>query len=139
MERLNIEGNGESLYFALEGDSLTQGVNKTLSATIKLIFENGAIANVTYGIKPDGKFTPFQKLSEETNRLEGFKWRIEEKPMMQNIHAWRRPEEIDPDAINLFDIPDVKIEIPTDDEILRELRKIGTSSIQNKIRSLITQ
>lgn len=134
MKRLNIEGNGESLYFALEGDSLTQGVNKTLSATIKLVFENGAIANVTYGIKPDGKFTPFQKLSEETSRLEGFKWRIDEKPMMKNIHAWRRPEEIDPNAINLFDIPDVKIEMPTDEEVLRELRKIGTSSIQNKSR-----
>jgi lipopolysaccharide export system protein LptA len=137
MDRLNIEGNGESLYFALEGDSLTQGVNKTLSATIKLVFENGAIANVTYGVKPDGKFTPSQKLSETTNRLEGFKWRIEEKPMMQNIHAWRRPEEIDPDAINLFDIPIVKIEMPTDEEIQRELKKKATPSIQNQSKNPI--
>jgi hypothetical protein len=121
--RLNIDGNGESLYFALEGDTLTQGVNKTLSATIKLVFDDGAISSVTYGIKPDGTFTPVQKLSEANSRLEGFRWRIEEKPEMSDIHAWRRPEEIDPNAANLFDVPDVKIEMPTDEEIQKELAK----------------
>jgi hypothetical protein len=121
--RLNIDGNGESLYFALEGDTLTQGVNKTLSATIKLVFDDGAISSVTYGIKPDGTFTPVQKLSDANSRLEGFRWRIEEKPEMSDIHAWRRPEEIDPNAANLFDVPDVKIEMPTDEEIQKELAK----------------
>jgi lipopolysaccharide export system protein LptA len=121
--RLNIDGNGESLYFALEGDTLTQGINKTLSATIKLVFDDGAISSVTYGIKPDGTFTPVQKLSEANSRLEGFRWRIGEKPEMSDIHAWRRPEEIDPNAANLFDVPDVKIEMPTDEEIQKELAK----------------
>lgn len=129
ISHLNIDGNGESLYFALEGDTLTQGINRTLSANIKLVFEDGAIRRVTYGIKPDGTFTPVQKLTEENSRLEGFRWRIEEKPDMKTINAWRKPEEIDPAAKNLFDVPDVKIPLPTDEEIQKELRK-SSSPIQ---------
>lgn len=127
LSKLNIDGNGESLYFALEGDSLTQGINKTLSATIKLLFEDGAISKVNYGIKPDGKFTPVQKLSEDSSRLEGFRWRIEERPNMEDINAWRRPEEINPNAINFFDIPAINLEMPADIEIERELKKIKKS------------
>lgn len=126
LNRLNIDGNGESLYFALEGDSLTQGINKTLSATIKLIFEGGSISKVNYGIKPDGEFTPIQKFSEEITRLEGFRWRIEERPEMEDIDAWRKPEEINPKPINLFDIPAIKLEMPSDIEIERELKKNKT-------------
>lgn len=123
INQLNIDGNGESLYFALEGDTLTQGVNRTLSANIKMVFVDGAIRRVTYGIKPDGTFTPVQKLTDENSRLEGYSWRIEEKPGMETINAWRKPEEIDPEAKNLFDVPDANIFPPTDEEIQNQLKK----------------
>src|SRR5690606_10338964 len=97
MDKIDIDGNGESLYFALQADTISHGINKTLSANIKLRFKDGAIQRVTYGVKPDGKFTPFQLITEENSRLEGFKWRFEEKPTMEDIFAWRKPEEIDPD------------------------------------------
>ncbi len=137
ISRLNIDGNGESLYFALEGDTLTQGVNRTLSANIKLVFVGGAIRRVTYGIKPDGTFTPLQKLTEENSRLEGFKWRLEEKPGMDNINAWRKPEEIDSEAKNLFDVPDAKISLPTDEEIQNELRKSSLPSQKNVLKPVL--
>lgn len=125
MDKIDIDGNGESLYFALQADTISQGINKTLSANIKLRFKNGAIQRVTYGIKPDGKFTPFQLINEENSRLEGFTWRLEEKPDMDDINAWRKPEEIDPDAENLFNEPDVELILPTDEEILKSLEKRG--------------
>ena len=125
MDKIDIDGNGESLYFALQADTISQGVNKTLSANIKLRFKNGAIQRVTYGIKPDGKFTPFQLINEQNSRLEGFTWRLEEKPDMDDIHAWRKPEEIDPDAENLFNEPEVELILPTDEEIQKSLQKRG--------------
>jgi len=134
ISHLNIDGNGESLYFALEGDTLSQGVNRTLSASIKLVFSDGAIRRVTYGIKPDGRFIPVQKLTEENSRLEGFLWRIEEKPGIEAINAWRKPEEIDPDAKNLFDVPDAKISPPTDEEIQKELRKSSLKLQKNVLK-----
>ena len=125
MDKIDIDGNGESLYFALQSDTIAQGINKTLSANIKLRFKDGAIQRVTYGIKPDGKFTPFQLITEENSRLEGFIWRFEERPGMKEINAWRKPEEIDPDAENLFNNPEIEFVLPTDEEILKSLEKRG--------------
>ena len=122
---LDIDGNGESLYFALEADTVTQGINRILSANIRLTFQDGAIRKANFGIRPDGKFTPVQKLDEKISRLEGFRWRIEEKPDKETIDSWRKPVEIDPDAENLFNDPDVKLELPSDEKIQENLKKSG--------------
>lgn len=137
MESLVIEGNGESLYFALEADTLTQGVNRILSANIKLTFVDGAIRKSNFGIRPDGKFTPVQKIDEKVSRLDGFTWRIEEKPDKEVIDAWRKPVEIDLEAENLFDDPDVKLELPTDEQIQENLGKSGLMIIKKPLTPLI--
>lgn len=136
INRLEIEGNGESLYYALEGDTLTQGINRTLSATIRMDFKDGAIKKVKYDVKPDGKFIPFQLVNEESSRLEGFQWRIEEKPSMETIFAWRIVEEIDPNEKNLFDEPDAEIRMPTDEEIQKSLEKRGLRPEKPKLKPL---
>lgn len=128
INQLFIEGNGESLYYALEGDTLTQGVNRTLSATVRLSFQDGAIRKVNYGVKPDGRFIPVQETDEKSSRLEGFIWREEEKPTMQDVSAWRKVEEIDPKQKNLFDIPDVKLMMPTEEEIKKSLKKRSSNT-----------
>ncbi|RAI85763.1 OstA-like protein [Algoriphagus yeomjeoni] len=125
MDRIDIEGNGESLYFALQADTISQGINKTLSANIKLRFKDGAIQRVTYGIKPDGKFTPLQLITEENSRLEGFNWRFEERPTLEDIFLWRKPDEIDLDAENLFNEPDIELILPTEEDIRKSLEKRG--------------
>lgn len=123
ISRLEIDGNGESLYYALEGDSLVQGINRILSATIKLSFEEGAIVKSNFGIRPDGKFVPIQKIDEKTSRLEGFTWRISEKPTKSTIDDWRKVIEIDPNTKNLFNEPELEIILPTDEEIQKEVNK----------------
>ncbi len=122
---LDIDGNGESLYFALEADTLTQGVNRILSANIRLTFQDGVIQKANFGIRPDGKFIPVQKLDEKVSRLEGFRWRIEEKPDKKTIDSWRKPVEIDLDAENFFNNPDIKLDLPTDEQIQENLKKSG--------------
>ncbi len=125
MNQMDIDGNGESLYFVLESDTIAQGANKTLSATIKLKFKEGAIQRVNYGIKPDGRFIPSQNLNDENSRLSGFNWRFEERPDMSTIMRWRTPKEIDIKAKNLFNIPQIEIRLPTEKEIEDELKKRG--------------
>lgn len=137
MESLVIEGNGESLYFALEADTLTQGVNRILSANIKLTFVEGEIRKANFGIRPDGKFTPIQKIDEKISRLEGFNWRIEEKPDREAIDAWRKPVEIDLEAENLFNDPDVKLELPTEEQIQEKLGKSGLIPIKKSLIPLM--
>jgi lipopolysaccharide export system protein LptA len=123
IDGLDIDGNGESLYFALEADTLTQGINRILSANIRLTFVEGAIRKANFGIRPDGKFTPVQKLDEKVSRLEGFNWRIAEKPDRATIDLWRKPVEIDPEAENLFDDPEIKLQMPTEEQVQENLKK----------------
>lgn len=122
IRQLFIEGNGESLYYALEGDTINQGINRTLSATIRLNFQDGAVRRVNYGVKPDGRFIPIQQTDEKTTRLEGFQWREEERPSLEDILAWRKVDEIDLDQKNLFDIPNVRLMMPTEEEMEKALQ-----------------
>lgn len=121
IQRLYIEGNGESLYYALEADTLTQGVNRILSATIELAFEDGVVKKSNFGVRPDGKFIPIQKIDEKIGKLEGFRWRIEDRPARKDIEAWRQVVEIDEGKKNLFDDPDVKLDLPSEDQIQKAL------------------
>lgn len=121
IQKLFIEGNGESLYYALEADTLTQGVNRILSATIELGFEDGYIKKSNFGIRPDGKFIPVQKIDEKNGQLEGFKWRIGDRPNRKDIDEWRKVIEIDPDLKTFFNDPDVRLEMPTDEQIQKAL------------------
>jgi hypothetical protein len=105
----------------LEADTLTQGVNRILSATIELTFKDGYVKRSNFGIRPDGKFVPVQKLDEKTGKLEGFRWRIEDRPARKDIDQWRTIVEIDPGLKNLFDDPDVKLEMPTEEQIEKAL------------------
>jgi lipopolysaccharide export system protein LptA len=128
LNTLDITGNGESLYYALEGDTLVQGVNKTLSATIKMTFAEGQLKKVNYGVKPEGKFIPVQDIGEEGGKLEGFVWRKEEKPTMEKIFAWRSVNEVDLEAENLFEVPEAEIRMPSEEEMQKSLEKWDTNT-----------
>ena len=133
MSRLEIDGNGESLYYALEGDTLVQGINRILSATIKLSFEDGAVVRSNFGVRPDGKFVPVQKVDEKISRLEGFAWRIDEKPDKATIDAWRTVLEIDLGARNLFNEPELEIILPTEEEIQQEVEKKSVKPLKKPL------
>ena len=123
LSNLFIEGNGESLYYALEGDTLTQGVNRILSATIGLSFVDGLIQKSNFRVKPDGKFIPVQDINEKLSRLEGFRWRVEEKPVRATIDSWRKVVEIDPTLKNFFNEPEVKLQMPNQGQLQKALQE----------------
>lgn len=123
LSNLFIEGNGESLYYALEGDTLTQGINRILSATIGLSFVDGLIKKSNFGIRPDGKFVPVQDINEKLSRLEGFRWRVEEKPARSTIDDWRKVIEIDPTLKNFFNEPEVQLQMPSQGQLQKALQE----------------
>lgn len=121
LSKLEITGNGESLYYALEGDTLTQGINRILSATIALSFDEGVVKKSNFGVRPDGKFIPVQDLDEKWSRLEGFRWRGEEKPIRKDMDSWRKVIEIDKELKNFFEeTPTIKNRIPPEEGLERE-------------------
>lgn len=131
INRFHVEGNGESIYFDVVGDTVLRGMNKMLCANIMMFFEEGQITKINWLVKPEGAFNPPHLIKEEDKLLEGFIWREEEKPNMNLINAWRMPK-IREEILNFFEKPDVTIPFPSEEEIQKSLdEKSKTGHKQN--------
>jgi len=117
MEKLDVEGNGESLYFAIENDTTLKGLNKLLCGRIIMEFKEGAVSRISHTIKPEASFTPPHLFEEDEQKLEGFIWRGEERPFPKQIDDWRTPKIRDKNRYSFFDEPDVKLPYPDNDEL----------------------
>jgi lipopolysaccharide export system protein LptA len=123
VSRLHIQGNGESIYFDLIGDSTLRGMNKMLCANIIMFFEDGKLVKANWLVKPEGEFKPPHLIEEKDRKLEGFNWRESEKPTMAIINSWRTPKKREKNPFNFFDGPDIVIQAPSDEEIQKLLEE----------------
>lgn len=80
-----VDGNSESVFFVLEGDSITTGMNRSICSRIVMAMEEDTIRRVSFLAKPEAKFIPPHQLLEPDKRLKGFLWRKEEKPDREDI------------------------------------------------------
>lgn len=68
-----VEGNGESIYFLIEGEELV-GVNYSKSSNIEILVEDSKIKEVTEFGNPDGVLDPPLLKTPAEMRLQGFSW-----------------------------------------------------------------
>ncbi|SET74812.1 OstA-like protein [Hymenobacter actinosclerus] len=80
IKKINVVGNAESLYYALEGDTAVSGVNKSLSATMALRFADDELQTISFITNPEAKFIPPNELKPEEARLKDFRWRPDDRP-----------------------------------------------------------
>ncbi|WP_018479823.1 OstA-like protein [Pontibacter roseus] len=91
MRRVNVNGNGESLYFALEGDTTLTGMNKAVCSDMVLNFAENKLKGISFLVNPDASFIPPHELKEGDRRLEGFNWQAEQRPKKGEVLARRQP------------------------------------------------
>jgi lipopolysaccharide export system protein LptA len=92
-----VQGNGESLYFALEEKELartdsailklmiTMGMNKMICSNMRINFVKGKVNNVSFYVKPDANLIPIHELKREDRTLKGFAWRRKERPSKSEV------------------------------------------------------
>jgi lipopolysaccharide export system protein LptA len=71
--KINIEGNGETIYYLLDGDEIV-GVNKAKCSRIEIFVEDGKIKEINEFQNPEGVIDPPAEGNPEKTRLEGFSW-----------------------------------------------------------------
>ncbi|WP_194976572.1 OstA-like protein [Aquiflexum lacus] len=123
MSKLHIQGNGESIYYDLIGDSTLRGMNKMLCANIIMFFDDGRLVKTNWLVKPEGSFKPPHLLEDDERELEGFKWRENEKPSMEDIFSWRTPRKREENQFNFFNEPDAVIPYPEEEEIQKLIKE----------------
>ncbi len=78
--RLDVKGNGESLYFGKDDKNKYIGSNKAVSANIAIYFHEKKIDKIAFIKKPEAVFTPIKMLPKDQFKLKDFKWQIDRKP-----------------------------------------------------------
>jgi lipopolysaccharide export system protein LptA len=100
-----VEGNGESIYFALEEklmkkDSLLYhitllvGMNKMICSNIRINFKNGKVNNVNSYVKPDASFSPPHEIKDKDRTLKGFSWRAAQRPKRYDVVRSKRSSPV---------------------------------------------
>lgn len=91
---VDVQGNGESLYFALEDIEskevpikilATIGMNKIICSNMKINFIEGKLNNISFYVNPDASFVPPHELKKEDQQLKGFVWRSEKRPKKRDV------------------------------------------------------
>lgn len=86
LKRVVVEGNGESLYFALDEKTMVlSGMNKIICSDITIRFLGGKVSTLSFYVKPEANFIPPHELKEEDLQLTGFTWKAELRPTKKDV------------------------------------------------------
>ncbi|WP_333819791.1 OstA-like protein [Ohtaekwangia sp.] len=86
IDHVHVEGNGESIYFALdEKTNSAMGMNKIICSSITIRFKEGKVNNMSFYVKPEASFIPPHELKVEDTKLKGFSWRGKERPNREDV------------------------------------------------------
>lgn len=85
IRRVNVNGNGESIYYALENDTSLTGMNKAICSDMIILFADNKLNSISFLDKPVAKFIPPHELKEEDRKLDDFQWLIELQPTRASV------------------------------------------------------
>lgn len=99
LQRVIIEGNGESIYYAAESENKEQpdalaidtlappapikyiGVNKAICSNIAIYIKQNQIDRIAFLTRPDGAFYPVDKFPTDESIFDGFEWQSYRRPL----------------------------------------------------------
>jgi len=79
LERLFIDGNAETIYFSRDSGKVS-GMQRSLSSRIRINFKDSKLTDITFLAKPEHRYGPLDKFTEDDKILKGFLWKPKERP-----------------------------------------------------------
>jgi len=94
LEKLDIIGNGETLYFPRDEHDIIVGMNVAKSSNISINIKGRKIDQILFTKKPDGNMYPLFDIVNQKRFLKDFEWREKLRPKTKDeIFFWE--EEVD--------------------------------------------
>jgi len=81
IDRMNVIGGSEIVFYMKDDEKAYMGVNKTTCTNMLFIFEDGDLSKTRYYKAPTSKLTPMDKANHEALKLSGFNWAINKRPL----------------------------------------------------------
>lgn len=79
LQRLFIDGNSETIYFSRDSGKVS-GMQRSLSSRIRINFKDSKLTDITFLAKPEHRYGPLNKFTEDDKILKGFLWKPKERP-----------------------------------------------------------
>ena len=86
LQRVDIVGNAECVYYVQEEDSSLIGINTSITSEMRIYLDSNHIRQIRYFDSPTGQVQPDEKLEEKDRKLQGFRWLDAYRP--------RKPEDL---------------------------------------------
>lgn len=80
LRRMDVTGNAEAVYYALDEAGAYIGVNKTACSAMRFDFGNNEIEGILFLDAPSGKLDPINMADHQALRLEGPEWQSKIRP-----------------------------------------------------------
>lgn len=80
LSRVDVDGNGESIYYAKDDEGVLMGINKIVCGEMNIFFQENEVDDIIFITTPDANFIPPQQIKSGEDRLSEFKWHIDQKP-----------------------------------------------------------
>jgi len=79
--RIDVNGNGQSNYFAHDDKGGIIGLNKAESSNIIIYLNDGKVKKIAFIKSPEGELKPMADIEEGDKLLPGFRWLSEIRPI----------------------------------------------------------
>ena len=128
VEKVTVEGNGESIYYAIDEKNTVTGMNRVQCGKMNLNFAKNKVSRIAFLAKPDGKFIPPKEIKPDDKELDGFRWRLSERPTKEMIMKIVSP----PIEVK---IPQIKKDSVIIKKVEKEVKKTPLNNSKKKLRS----
>lgn len=90
LKKINVKGNGKTLYFAKEDDGNYIGVNQASAENLVIILDSNEVSKIKFYSTPKSKLSPLEQVDLTKLFLPRFNWKISEKPMKpEDVFIWK--------------------------------------------------
>ncbi len=94
METIDVEGNGESNFFALDERNKIIGLNKVQCGSMIFHFDRKTIDNIVFKSKPESLLIPPNEVTKEDLYLEKFEWKDKLRPKKKDFTSSPQAQKI---------------------------------------------
>jgi hypothetical protein len=85
IKQVAVEGNGESIYYALDDRNKVIGLNRVECSRMTLNFFERKVKRISFVGKPESRLIPPVEINGQDTRLDGFDWKSENKPTREQV------------------------------------------------------
>jgi lipopolysaccharide export system protein LptA len=85
LQLIKVDGNGESIYFALDDKNKMIGLNRVECSKMRLRFGDKKVKQISFLGNPESRLIPPKEIGTEESKLEDFLWKIDKTPSKKSV------------------------------------------------------